>query len=252
MHRQGFICLMYHDLAETLQGTYTLSWRSFGEQLDRLQEAGWVVEGFGGLERRLQEGSWPGRYAVLSFDDGYRCFLQVAEMLRARGQGGTFFLTRDYCRQRSEYLPEAEVRILAELAELGTHGATHEPLSRQSADRVSLELGESKRWLEDLTGREVRYMSAPGGAWNRACQKLAMQAGYVLVGNSVEWWNRPSTLLRTRQVNRVALRTHFGSEQFERILAGDPRFFLGRRLRSLLLAGPRVVRGLWEVRRRAR
>jgi len=252
MLQRGFICLMYHDLAVAPHGAYTLSWQSFGEQMDRLQEAGWVVEGFGGLERRLQEGSWPGRYAVLSFDDGYRSFLRVAEMLRDRGVSGTFFLTRDYCRQRPEYLPEAEVRILAELAELGTHGATHEPLSRRSADRVRLELAESKRWLEDLTGREVRYMSAPGGAWSRACQMLASEAGYTLVGNSVEWWNRPECTARSRQVNRVALRTHFSLEQFERILAGDLRFFLGRRLRSLVLAGPRVVRWLWEVRRRAR
>jgi peptidoglycan/xylan/chitin deacetylase (PgdA/CDA1 family) len=243
---------MYHDLAGNPQGTYTLSWHSFGHQLDRLQEAGWVVEGFGGMERRLQHGDWPGRYAVLSFDDGYRSFLQVAEMLRDRGLSGTFFLTRDYCRQRPEYLPEAEVKFLAELAELGTHGATHEPLSRQSTERVSHELGDSKRWLEDLTGREVRYMSAPGGAWNRACQMLALEAGYALVGNSVEWWNRPLTVSRTRQVNRVALRTHFGPEQFERILAGDLLFFVGRRLRSLVLAVPRVVRGVWEVRRRAR
>lgn len=243
---------MYHDFAESAQGTYTLGWRAFFDQLDRLRDARWVVEGFGGLEPRLQPGDFPPRYALLSFDDGYRSFLQVAEALHARGQRGTFFLTRDYCRQRPGFLRENEIRELAACAEVGTHGLTHLPLSLLTADRLRRELEDSKHWLEDLIGREVRYMSAPGGYWNNATQRLALEAGYALVGNSIEWGNRPERVARTRQVHRVAIRSHFNRRQFERILAGDLRFFLGRRLRSWVLALPRIWRGLWEVRNRAR
>jgi len=252
MHSTAFLCLMYHSFEETPTGSYTLSWGQLLWQLDRLKSEGFRVEGMAGLEARLDGDDWPRRYAVATFDDGHRSFLRAADELNARGFRGTFFLTRNACLQRPNFLKKAEIRQLADLAEVGAHGVTHRPISLLAENEMRCELADSKRWLEDLIGREVRYMSAPGGYWNATAQRVARDVGYALVGNSTQWWNRPERVTRTRQVNRVALRTHFGSEQFERILAGDPRFYLGRRLRSLLLAGPRVVRGLWEVRRRAR
>jgi len=243
---------MYHSFEDIPTGSYTLSWGQFLRQLDRLTSEGYRVEGMVGLEARLAGDDWPRRYAVATFDDGHRSFLRAAEELKARGFEGTFFLTRNVCRQHPNFLKEADIRQLADLAEVGAHGVTHRPISLLPENDMRCELADSKRWLEDLTGREVRYMSAPGGYWNAAAQRVAREVGYTLVGNSTQWWNQPGRVARTRQVNRVALRTHFGPEQFERILAGDLLFFMGRRLRSLVLAGPRVVRGLWEVRRRAR
>jgi peptidoglycan/xylan/chitin deacetylase (PgdA/CDA1 family) len=241
---------MYHDLGESLRDSYTLPWPAFLGQLERLRCEGFVAEGFGGLEARLNGEDWPERYAVVTFDDGYRAFLRAAECLAERRMRATFFLTRDYCRHREGFLREPEIRELAGLAELGTHGLRHEPVTRLSLARARAALADSKHWLEDLTGREVRYMSVPGGYWNRACQRLAREVGYTLVGNSVQWWNRPETVARSGQVRRVALRTQFGPEVFERILRRDLRFFAGRRLRSWLLALPNALRGRWEIRRR--
>lgn len=250
MPGSAFICLMYHALDEPSAGRYSLTGRTFIGQLDWLKTEGFVVEGFAGLEARLIGRNWPARYVVATFDDGHRSFLRAAEEFAARGFQATYFLTREFCRNRPDFLKDLEIRRLAELGEVGGHGVTHRPISLLSRVEARRELVESRQWLEDVTGREIRHMSAPGGYWNRASQRLAREAGYTLVGNSVPWWNRPETVARSGQVRRVALRTQFGPEVFERILRRDLRFFAGRRLRSCLLALPNALRGRWEIRRR--
>lgn len=250
MRPEPFVSLMYHDFAESPLGSYTIGWHALREQLDRLRAEGFVVEGFGGLERRLADGNWPARYVVLSLDDGYRTFLKAAEWLAERDMRATFFLTRDFCRERAEFLKEPEIRTLGELGEVGTHGTSHLPLNWLSSARAHGELADSKRWLEDLIGKEVRFMSAPGGYWNQGCQRLAADVGYSLVGTSREWWNRPERVARDRQVNRVTIRPYFGQQMFDRILKRDGRSFLLRRLRSLALALPNAVRGRWDLRQR--
>jgi peptidoglycan/xylan/chitin deacetylase (PgdA/CDA1 family) len=178
---------------------------------------------------------------VLTFDDGYQSFLPVAELLATRGMQATFFLTRDLCQQRSDFLRDPEIRRLGELGEVGTHGTSHARLSHLPPAAASQELVESRQWLEDLLGREVRFMSVPGGFWSPSRQRLAIQAGYTLVGNSREWWNRAQLVRRWRQVNRVALRSHFSPVQFDRILRRDLRFYIPRWLRFLALAIPKSL-----------
>lgn len=239
---------MYHDFAESSQGGYTLAWKTFCAQLDLLHDKGFSGVGFGMVEPFASPGDECVRPAVLSFDDGYRSFLRAAEVVAERGMHGTFFLTRDYCLRRPEFLKDSEIRELAGMAEVGTHGVTHEPLGRLTRERLRQELVDSKQWLEDLTGREVRYMSAPGGYWNAGCQRLALEVGYSLVGNSKEWWNRPAEVGRSRQINRIAVRTHFNPGKFARILSMDRRFFMWRRLRTLALAPTKGMRSRWEFR----
>ena len=247
MEAGTFIALMYHDLDESSRGSYTLSWHTFTAHLDYLQDAGFVLEGFGGLERRLGTRDWPARYAVITFDDGYRSFLRAADILAGRGAQATFFLTRDLCRRRPDFLRDSEIRELAARSEVGCHGATHAPLSELPRQRARQEIVESRQWLGDLAGREIRYMSAPRGFWNRASQRMAREAGYGLVGNSVERWNSPGQVALSRQVNRVGLRVEFGPAEFARIVAQDRRLFLTRRLRAMVLALPKVVWARWAI-----
>lgn len=245
----SFISLMYHDFGESSLGGYTLAWKRFCNQLDYLQDNGVSGKGFGWIDELPSLGDKGCRAVVLSFDDGYRSFLKAADLISERGMQGTFFLTRDLCRHRTDFLQDSEIRELASKAEVGTHGLTHEPLNRLSRDRLQQELADSKQWLEDVTGREIRYMSAPGGYWNAGCQRLALESGYSLVGTSREWWNQPKDVARRRQVNRVAVRTHFTPTKFAQILALDRGFFALRRLRSVALAPVKAVRSRWEPRK---
>jgi hypothetical protein len=177
----------------------------------------------------------------MTFDDGHRSCLRAAGLLKDQGATGTFFLTRDFCKNNPAFLDEAAVRELAELAEVGTHGTTHTRMTQLSAADVRNELVESKHWLEDVTGKPINFMSAPGGYWSNRLQKLSIELGYTLVGNSREQWNAPASIERSRLVSRVAIRDSYSMKQFGAIMRPDRTFYLVRILRSMLLSIPNAL-----------
>ncbi len=230
-----FVTLMYHNLEQDPANRYSLPVKAFEQQVAWLTAEGYVVEGFPELEARLAHGVFPERYVVMTFDDGHRSNLQAAEILARAGGQATFFLTRDFCRQNPAFLRDSEIRELAGLCSVGGHGVTHAPLSRLDAARARDELAGSKAWLEDVTGSPVTTMSAPGGFINRPVLQLALDLGYTLVGNSVEWWNEPSTVNAERLVNRVAVWQGMPLSLFARIVRRDARYLRARRLRAATL-----------------
>jgi peptidoglycan/xylan/chitin deacetylase (PgdA/CDA1 family) len=194
--------------------------------------------GFAELEKHIRAKTSPPEVTV-TFDDGHRSNLQAATRLAELGIRATVFVTPSFCIDRSDFLKPAELRALHRIADVGTHGYTHRPLTALDRRALDREIIESKIWLEDIIGAEVRYMAAPGGFINDRVTDACLSAGYHLIGNSVEWWNRvsgrdPST------INRVALPADWPIETFEAILRRDPVFHLKRRLRRAMLAMPKL------------
>ena len=65
------------------------------------------------------------------------------------------------------------------LCRIGSHGATHRPLTELSAEDIREELVRSKRVLERLTGRPVDDFAFPHGACNAELIQAARAAGYT-------------------------------------------------------------------------
>src|SRR5262249_50057359 len=179
--------------------------------------------------------------AMSTFDDGHRSNLEAATELAQLGIRATVFVTPSFCIDRSDFLKPAELRALHRIADLGTHGYTHRSLTKLDRHALDREIVESKIWLENIIGAEVRYMAAPGGDINDRVTEACLSAGYHLIGNSVEWWNRVSGRKVLHTVNRVALRRGRPIETFEAILRRDPIFYLKRRLRGAMLAMPKLM-----------
>ena len=87
---------MYHRLSEHVDNKYTVSYSSFIDQMKLLKSTNFIIEGFDGLEKRLVSNNWPKKYAVLTFDDGYKSNLQAAEILSFFNADATFFITKNY------------------------------------------------------------------------------------------------------------------------------------------------------------
>jgi peptidoglycan/xylan/chitin deacetylase (PgdA/CDA1 family) len=247
-----FISLMYHNLEPGRANSYAVSSKTFREQLAWLTAEGYVIEGFPGLERRLACWNFPARYVVLSFDDGHRSNLEAASILREYGAQATFFLTRDFCRQLPDFLQADEIRALAQLCSVGSHGISHAPLSRLSATAVRAELTASRVWLEDLVGAAVTSFSAPGGFINRQVLHIALGLGYRLAGNSVDWWCEPAQVERSRLVNRVAVRQGMTLPSFASLVRGKQGFLVRRRLRAGVLELAKRVLPLQQYDRLSR
>jgi peptidoglycan/xylan/chitin deacetylase (PgdA/CDA1 family) len=237
-----FACLTYHVIGER-SSLYALSESQWRAQLAFLKDEGYVVEGFEQLEARLRlrEGM-PCRYVILTVDDGHESSMRAADALEQAQFRASFFLTRDRSLKRPGFIRAPDIRELRKRGfSLGTHGTTHAGLTFLSKERCVNEIKQSREWLEDVIGEEVRYMAAPGGFINSRIIKLAYEQGYVLLGTCNEWMNSPQTMTLPCTVNRVNVRRHFSLKTFRRIVKGHLGFYTWRQARALSLWVPKQL-----------
>lgn len=122
------------------------------------------------------------------FDDGYRDALSVAAPLLAdRGIPFTVFVIPRYIQENSPYhLTLAQLKELSAMpgAQIGAHGYSHVHLKKADDARLRVELADSRKFLEDALGREMRLMSYPFGSVDRRVRDAAAEAGYSIAGTS--------------------------------------------------------------------
>jgi peptidoglycan/xylan/chitin deacetylase (PgdA/CDA1 family) len=237
-----FACLTYHEIGER-SSQYALSESQWRAQLAFLHGEGYVAEGFEQLEARLTlRQDVPRRYVILTVDDGHESSMRAADALEKAGFRASFFLTRDRSLKRLGFIRAPDIRELRKRGfSLGTHGTTHAGLTFLSQERCVNELKQSREWLEDVIGEEVRYMAAPGGFINSRIIKLACEQGYVLMGTCNEGMNSPQSMALPCTVNRVNLRRHFSLKTFRHIVEGHLGFYTWRQVRALALWIPKQL-----------
>ncbi len=124
-------------------------------------------------------GTLPERAVALTFDDGHASHFEfVAPLLVRYRFTGTFFVTTKHIGQPG-YMTWEQLRTLVFLGmEIGSHGATHRPLTTLTPSEQVQELVESRQALMQQLGAPVQAVAAPGGFWNRTVAAAAAQAGY--------------------------------------------------------------------------
>jgi peptidoglycan/xylan/chitin deacetylase (PgdA/CDA1 family) len=236
-----FACLTYHVIGEG-SSQYALREDQLRAQLALLKSEGYVVDDFEGLESRLRSGQrTPSLYAVVAVDDGHESAMRAADVLQSYGCRATFFLTRDRCLHKPDFIRESQIRELRQNFSLGAHGTTHRKLTFLAEEACIKELKESKQWLQDVVGVEVRYMAAPGGYINSRTLRIAYEVGYILTGTCREWMNFPETMTLPGTVNRVNIRQHFSLRDFRNAVQGNTAFYRWRQIRAAALAVPKQV-----------
>jgi peptidoglycan/xylan/chitin deacetylase (PgdA/CDA1 family) len=241
-HKQQFACLTYHIIGEG-RDQYTLSESQLRDHLRLLQAEGYVVDDFERLEIALRSNQGvPSRYIILTVDDGHESSMRAADALQAYGCRATFFLTRDRCLKKPRFIRESQIRELHKRGfSVGAHGATHRKLTFMAEATCMTELSDSKQWLEDVIGEEVRYMAAPAGFINSRVLRLACKCGYILTGTCREWTNSIETMGLPGMVNRVSVRQHFSLRTLRHAIQGQPGFYAWRQVRSAALKIPKQL-----------
>src|SRR6187200_49702 len=154
-----------------------------------------------------------GRYACVTFDDGYHDNLDHAiPVLRDLGIPATFFIptaiidgtARPYWYERPPpMLTWSELRQIAQdgLFAIGAHTCTHPALPKLSDDAAWTEIAASKREVEERTGRRAEAFAYPAGVYGEREVRMVREAGYrvgvTTLPGLVGPGHRPETLPRS-------------------------------------------------------
>jgi peptidoglycan/xylan/chitin deacetylase (PgdA/CDA1 family) len=187
----GCRVLMYHAIGGAVAGDryglYSLSPSRFAGHVRYLAAMPDTVD--------LTAGVTAGRGLAITFDDGYRDNLTVAAPLLIEAKlPFTVFVTPDFvASDQTRYLSRSELQELARLpgVTIGAHGYSHRRLTECEDQELARELGESRRWLEDLLGRPVTTMSYPHGAVDSRVRAAAAKAGFTIAACSRFGTHRP-------------------------------------------------------------
>lgn len=187
--------LMYHRVAP--QGLpdlkrYRVTPGAFKAQLQYLHEAGFYSVSLEEwrIAREAQK-PLPGRAILLTFDDGYRDFLDYAwPLLKQYGFGATVFLvatkigqTNSWDNFYGEAVPLLDwpeiLQLQAQGLEFGSHSTNHVPLTALTPAGVAQEAAHSRALLEGGLSRPVRTFAYPYGDMDPTVQHLIGACGYL-------------------------------------------------------------------------
>jgi peptidoglycan/xylan/chitin deacetylase (PgdA/CDA1 family) len=125
---------------------------------------------------------------AITFDDGFESFYSRAfPALEDNNMKVTVFPIAGYVGKLSlwDILPpqphmnKAQIREISDHGhEIGSHTFTHANLTFLSDADIERELADSKRLLEDITGKQVTSLSFPYGSWNKRVWEKARAIGY--------------------------------------------------------------------------
>jgi len=183
--------LMMHSVKDNLDaGISTVTKKQFAAFIDQAKKKGFS---FGAIDERLA-GLRPhdtgGAAVYLSFDDGYADFYRLfREYLEPNSIPAAVFMTVGYIGKPASWdyklAPALHLSIeqlqnlsRSELLTIGSHSLSHADLTRIGQDRIEKEVAESKKILEDIIGRQVKYFSYPFGRFSERVIEAVKRAGY--------------------------------------------------------------------------
>lgn len=113
----------------------------------------------------------------LSVDDGHPLDLRIADLLDRHGLQATFYLPIENC-EGQPVLGGAQMRLLAQRFEIGSHTLSHRFLTTLDDEAARRQIVEGKRVLEDRLGQPVRGFCYPGGRYQRRHLQQVIDAGF--------------------------------------------------------------------------
>ena len=127
---------------------------------------------------------------------------EILNALKVSEVRATWFMVEFWAEKYPEY-----VKKIDEAGhEIGTHSSTHSYMSKQNAEEIKLELTESSKSIEDITGKTVELFRPPYGDYDDELLKTASELGYYTVQwdtDSLDWKDLSATDIAMREINGV-------------------------------------------------
>jgi peptidoglycan/xylan/chitin deacetylase (PgdA/CDA1 family) len=246
------LILLYHRLLSREENlskinsedrVYLLKEEEFIKQLEYLHSEEWntiSVEQL--LESLKNRTSLPEKSLIISFDDGNQTDYTIAfPLLEKFGFKATFFLTSDFI-DKPGHLSKFQILKMSQAGmEFGTHGKTHKFLSALNEKDLRMELQESKRVLEEITGKKIDLLSLPGGYYSSKVKRMAQELGYKGICTSKFGLNENNS--DPFELKRISFRFGDPFSQFISIVNQDKKLYLKKKLRDNFLSFLKTILG---------
>jgi peptidoglycan/xylan/chitin deacetylase (PgdA/CDA1 family) len=186
--------LLYHRIAEDglpALARYRQSPAAFAEQMRWLRRNGYRSVTSDEVQQHLASGRpFEGRPVLISFDDAYRDFHDVAwPILQVHDFTAEVFVVTDRVGGRADwdaaYGPPAELMDWSQLQALaaagvrfGSHMASHSHVADLSSREIVLEAARSQAALERALATPCRSIAAPFGEGDERFVRIARHCGY--------------------------------------------------------------------------
>ena len=181
--------LAYHSILATGESRVPEQWsrehtvteESLCAHMECLNRGGWhaiLPDDLDSQERK------PGKYVLITLDDGLCSDRIAAQVLKTRGLRAIFYVTWSNIG-RPGYLNKNDIITLASDGfRIGSHGFTHTPLVGRTDDELHRELVLSRQLLSELLGDPVVDIALPFGRYDQRVLDAASQAGYTRIMTS--------------------------------------------------------------------
>ncbi len=136
--------------------------------------------------------SFPSQSAVITFDDGYESFFDLAlPVLTEKRQTATVFLVSSLLGGKNEWdLKKGDVEeklmtaeqiagALKQGIQFGSHSATHADLAASTPEQLAVEIAGSREVLAKTLGNAPGWFCYPYGSNNEAVREAVRAAGFV-------------------------------------------------------------------------
>lgn len=168
----------YHSIKPGKRlGLYDVSEKNFYEQMYALKKnKDFVVKSLNLENLKSTQGIF------ITFDDGYSNNLNFAlKVLEEFNFPFTVYVVSDFIKNKKKgFLTKNELKKLASspLVTIASHSQSHRYLTNLSKNELKVELNESKKYLEDLTGRPIESFAYPFGNTNKVVAQAVEECGY--------------------------------------------------------------------------
>lgn len=162
--------LYYHAVNNNTEGIEELFVKpaEFEKQMDFLTKNGYTVISF----EQIDDAKNIENPVIITFDDGYEDnYINVYPVLKKYGYKATIFICTDFIDKPS-ILKKSQMKEMLDLISFQSHTMTHPYLTRIPADEAEKEIAESKRILEEITGKKVEGFAYPIGDYNQKILEL--------------------------------------------------------------------------------
>ncbi|MFH1884612.1 MAG: polysaccharide deacetylase family protein [Planctomycetota bacterium] len=200
--KRGIPILLYHRVANEFNPEHdvtTVLTQEFASQMDWLLQRKYHVVTLEEAIELLEKNREPdNKYVAITFDDGHYDNYQFAyPVLKDRGLRATVFIVTDYVghtgwldrngswsdeRTGSEpfykFLSWDDLRQIADVFDVGSHGRMHRPLTMLSGTEMQEELDGSRQAIYDHLGIWPAFFCYPYGATNKIIVECTKEAKY--------------------------------------------------------------------------